>query len=67
MCVWCIIRKIARLHGIIPWNRHEPKEGGSHRTITTTSDLKGNPKADRHDDSTQPIHIQVGKMWYAFL
>jgi hypothetical protein len=27
--------------------------------IATTSDSKRNPEADRHDGSTQPIHIQV--------
>jgi hypothetical protein len=26
-----------------------------------------NPKAGRHDGSTQPIHIHVGRMWYAIL
>jgi hypothetical protein len=29
--------------------------------------LKRNPKADRHYGITQPINIQVGRMWYAFL
>jgi hypothetical protein len=67
MCVRCIIRKIVRLYGIISRNRREPEKGGSHRIIATTSDQKRNPKAGRHDCSTQLIHIQVGRMWYAFL
>jgi hypothetical protein len=65
--VLCIIRKTARLHGIVLVNRREPKIGGSHRTIATTLDLKRNPEAGRCDDSTQLIHIQVGQTWYAFL
>jgi hypothetical protein len=59
-CVQCIIRETAWLYGLIPGNRCEPKVGGSHQTIATTSDLKRNPEAGRHDDSTRPIHIQVG-------
>jgi hypothetical protein len=43
----------------------EPKEGGSHQTIATTSDSKRNPEVSRNDDSTLPIHIQVGQTWYA--
>jgi hypothetical protein len=43
------------------------QKGGSHRTIATTSDPKGIPEAGRHDGSTQLIHIQVGRMWYAIL
>jgi hypothetical protein len=67
MCVHCIIKKSARLYGIIPGNRREPEEGRSYRTIATTSDQKKNSEADRHDRSTQLIHIQVERTWYAFL
>jgi hypothetical protein len=48
-------------------NRREPEEGESHQTIATTSYSKRNPKATRHNGSTQSIHIQVGGTWYAFL
>jgi hypothetical protein len=48
-------------------NRREPKEGGSHQTITITSDPKRNPETSRHDGSTQPIHIKVERTWYVFL
>jgi hypothetical protein len=57
MCVRYIIKKTARLHGIVLGNRREPKDGGSHRTIVTTPYPKRNPEAGRHDGSTQPIHI----------
>jgi hypothetical protein len=67
MCVRCIIRKTAQLYGIISRNRRESEEGGGHQTILTNPDLKRNPEADMHDGSTQPIHIQVGRTWYAFL
>jgi hypothetical protein len=52
MCVPYIIRKTARLYGIVPGNRHEPEEGENHRTIATTSDQKRNLKAGGHDGST---------------
>jgi hypothetical protein len=67
MCVQCIIRKTARLYGIIPENRREPEAGENHRTIATTSDQKRNSEAGRHDGSTQLIHIYVERMWYTFL
>jgi hypothetical protein len=67
MCVRYIIRKVARLHGIVSGNQREPEEGGSHRTIATTSDPKRNPEVGRHDGSTQLIYIQVGQTRYAFL
>jgi hypothetical protein len=57
MCVWCIIRKTARLHGIVPGDRCEPKEGGGHPTIAATSDQERNLEASMHDDSFQPVHI----------
>jgi hypothetical protein len=47
--------KTARQHGIVLGNRHEPEEGGSYKTITTTSDPKRNPEAGRNDGSTQSI------------
>jgi hypothetical protein len=57
MYVRCIIIKTAWLHGVVPGGQRKPEEGGSHRTIATTSNLKRNPEAGRHDGSTQPIHI----------
>jgi hypothetical protein len=57
MCVQCLIKKTARLYGIVLGNQCELEEGGSYRTIATTSDPKRNPKAGRHDGGTQPIHI----------
>jgi hypothetical protein len=57
VCVRCIIRKTARLHGIVLKNRREPEEGGSHQTIATTLDPKINLEAGRNDGSTQPIYI----------
>jgi hypothetical protein len=67
MCVWCIIGKTAQLHGVILGDRYKPHQGGSHRKITTTWDTERNPEAGRYDGSSQPIHIQVGQMWYAIL
>jgi hypothetical protein len=40
--------------------RINAEEGGSHRTITTTSYQKRNLEAGRHDGSTQLIHIHFG-------
>jgi hypothetical protein len=40
MCVWCIIRQIARLHGISTGDQCKPEEGGSHQTIETTQTRK---------------------------
>jgi hypothetical protein len=51
----------------LPRNQFKPEEGGSHRAIATTSNLKRNSEAGRNDGSTQPIYIQVGQTWYAFL
>jgi hypothetical protein len=67
MRVWCIIRKIAQLHGIIPGDRCKPEKGGGHQTITATLDQEKNPEAGKHDDSSQPIHIEVERTWYAIL
>jgi hypothetical protein len=67
MCVRCIIRKTARLHGIVPQNQYEPEEGGGHRIIATTSDPKKNSEAGGNDGNTQPVYIYVGRTWYSFL
>jgi hypothetical protein len=66
-CVWCIIRRTARLHGISLGNQCKSEEGGGHWTIVVTLNLKRNPKAHRHDGSAQPIYIQIGRARYAFL
>jgi hypothetical protein len=36
ICVWCAIRKTARLYSVVPGDRCEPRRGGSHRKIATT-------------------------------
>jgi hypothetical protein len=36
MCVRCVIRETARLHGVFLGNRCEPHQGGSHQKIATT-------------------------------
>jgi hypothetical protein len=33
MCVWCVIRKTAQLHGIVQGDRCEPHQGGSHKKL----------------------------------
>jgi hypothetical protein len=59
ICFWCHQRNCSAI-----WSRPgelmQPEEGGSHRTLATTSDPKRNLEAGRHDGSTQPIHIKVG-------
>jgi hypothetical protein len=65
--VWYIIRETALLHGFTSRNWCEPKEGGGHRTIATTTNSQGNPEAGSYDGGTQLVHIQVGWMWYALL
>jgi hypothetical protein len=67
MCIWCIIRKIAQLHGIVLRNQHESEEGGGHQTIAATPNSERNLEASRHDGGTQLIHIQARRTWYAFL
>jgi hypothetical protein len=57
MYFWCIIRKTARLYGIVLGNQYEPEEGGGHRIIASTSDQKRNLEASRRDGSSQSIDI----------
>jgi hypothetical protein len=57
MCARCIVRKPARLHGIVMRNQCELDEDGSHQTIATTLDPKKNLEACRNDGRTQPIYI----------
>jgi hypothetical protein len=54
-CVFVV--SFGKLHGIVPGDRYEPKEGGGHRTITATSNQERNLEADMHDGNTQSVHI----------
>jgi hypothetical protein len=67
MCVWCVVRKTARLHRIVQGDRCEPYQGESHRKIVTTQGAKRNSEAGMNDGSPQLVHIQAGRMWYAIL
>jgi hypothetical protein len=55
----CIIWQTAQLHGISSGDRRKSEEGGGHLTIATTSNLKRNTEASRHDGSTQLVYIQI--------
>jgi hypothetical protein len=41
-------------------DRCKSHQGGSHRKIVATEDVKRNPKDGRYDGCTQSIHIQAG-------
>jgi hypothetical protein len=38
VCIWHVIKKTARLYGIVLGDRREPEEDGSHKKTATTSD-----------------------------
>jgi hypothetical protein len=47
--------------------RRWSKESWSHQTIATTPNTMRNPEASWHDGNTQSTHVQVERMWHAFL
>jgi hypothetical protein len=49
------------------WIDANPTKVEAIKKIATVKDIKRNSEVDRHDGSSQPIHIQARQTWYVVL